>query len=318
MFIADFLPPRPDRRWDYARQLGVRHAIVKLHPEVTGRPPPSDIRVLREVKERFAEGGFQLYGLEGDPMDMSRIKLGLPGRDEDIEAYQKILRNLGELGIPLLCYNFMAGIGWFRTATNLPERGGALVSGYDAKIAAAMPLTEVGEVSEERVFANYRYFIEAVLPVAEESGVRMGLHPDDPPVSPLRGIGRFLRNADGFRRAFALSGSPSHGMTFCQGSLAAAGEDLPTLAREFADRIVFLHFRDVVGTSERFRETFHDNGPTDMAAMIRLYHELELDVPIRVDHVPTLVGEENLEPGYAALGRLYAIGYLRGLIEGTS
>lgn len=315
MFIADFLPPNPDRRWDYARQLGVEHAIVKLHPDVTGQPPPSNFHVLKTFYDQFKEAGFKLYGLEGDPMDMNRIKLGLPGRDEDIEHYQQILRNLGRLGIPLLCYNFMAGIGWFRTDFNIKERGGAFVSGFQKADADAVGLTEFGEVSEEQVFENYKYFLEAVLPVAEEAGVRMGLHPDDPPVSPLRGIGRFLRNADGFRRAFSLSQSPSHAMTFCQGSLGAAGEALPTLAQEFAPRIAFLHFRDVTGSHEDFRETFHDNGPTDMAAMIRLYHELGLDVPIRVDHVPTLAGEKNLEPGYAALGRLYAVGYLRGLIE---
>ena len=117
MILADFLPPHPDRRWDYARQLGVSHAIVKMHPEVTGDAPPSDIDVLRRVQKRFAEGGFILAGLEGDPMPMDRIKLGLPGCEEDFESYRQILRNMGELGIPLLCYNFMAKIVSTRSAT---------------------------------------------------------------------------------------------------------------------------------------------------------------------------------------------------------
>lgn len=320
MILADFLPPRPDVRWHYAAQLGVPAAIVKLNPALTGENPPWDLEVLRAAQRRFGEHGFALTGLEGDQMPMDRIKLGVPGREEDLERYREMIRNMGRLGIRLLCYNFMGGIGWFRTRTDILERGGALVSGFDQEEARKAPLTEFGEVDEETLWENYRYFLNAVLPVAEESGVRLALHPDDPPVSPLRGIGRILTSGEAFRRVFQLADSPNHGMTFCQGSFRAMGEDLPSLAQEFgrAGKIFFLHFRDITGEREQFRETFHDNGPTDMAAMIRLYGELGLEVPIRIDHVPTMVGEANNEPGYAALGRLYAIGYLRGLCEGNS
>jgi mannonate dehydratase len=211
----------------------------------------------------------------------------------------------------------MAKVGWFRTRTDLPERGGALVSGFRLSDAESMGLTDAGEVSEDAIRQNYQRFLREVLPTAEEAGVQMALHPDDPPVSPLRGIGRIFTGGAGFRWAMSLSDSPAHKITFCQGSLGAAGEDLPALAREFgmAGRIAFLHFRDITGTATDFRETFHDNGPTDMPAMLRLYAEMGFDVPIRVDHVPTLSGEENADAGYAALGRLYAIGYLRGLCE---
>ena len=317
MILADFLPPHPDARWQYAAQLGVQAAIVKLNPILTGQNPPWDYEVLASAQKRFHEYGFSLAGLEGDQMPMDRIKLGLAGRDEDLEQYKKMVRNMGRLGIGLLCYNFMGGIGWFRTRTDLRERGGALVSGFSQKEAQQASRTGFGEVDEARMWENYRYFLEAILPVAEESGVRLALHPDDPPVSPLRGIGRILTSAEAFRRVFSLSASPFHGMTFCQGSFRAMGEDLTSIVKEFgrAGRVFFLHFRDITGDREAFRETFHDNGPTDMAAMIRLYGELNLEVPIRIDHVPTLYGEENQEPGYGALGRLYAIGYLRGLAE---
>jgi mannonate dehydratase len=174
---------------------------------------------------------------------------------------------------------------------------------------------EVDRISEDHLWANYVYFIERVLPVAEAAGVKMSLHPDDPPLSPLRGVGRIFSSPAGFRRALALSPSPAHNVTFCQANFLAMGAEVAACAREFAPRIAFVHFRDVRGTRESFEETFHDDGPTDMAGMLKLYHDLGLDVPIRADHVPSLVGEEDLPPGYAYLGRLFAIGYMKGIMH---
>lgn len=122
MILADFLPAIPDRSWKLAQQVGVTHAIVKAAPELTGLKAPDHLESLRKIQTRFAEGGFQLIGLEGDQFDMQRIKLGLDGRDEDLERYRQMLHNLGELGIPLLCYNFMATIGWCRTEVKVPTR----------------------------------------------------------------------------------------------------------------------------------------------------------------------------------------------------
>ncbi len=109
MKIAEFLSAKPDRLWDYAAQLGVRYAICKCAPELTGLKAPDDFESLRLIHERFADSGFELIGLEGDEFDMQRIKLGLPGREADAERYRRMLENMGTLGIPLLCYNFMAG-----------------------------------------------------------------------------------------------------------------------------------------------------------------------------------------------------------------
>ena len=298
------------------RQMGVRYAIAKLDPDLTGDEPPYEFVALKRAKERFADAGFDLIGLEGDQFDMSRIKLGLEGRDEDIDRYGQMLDNMGELGVHLLCYNFMAGIGWYRTHTEMPERGGALVSGFDADYARTLPLTEYGEVSEGQIWDNYTYFLERVLPIAERAGVQMALHPDDPPVSPLRGIGRIFITANGVRRALALSNSPAHGLTFCQGTYTTMGENVPALIQEWKDRIRFVHIRDVAGTRERFHETFHDNGPTDMAAMLRCYREIGFSGPLRSDHVPTMAGEDNTHFGYGMLGNLFGIGYIKGLMDG--
>jgi mannonate dehydratase len=315
MILADFLPSKPDRSWQLARQVGINHAICKCAPELTGLNAPDDLAALRTIRDRFADGGFKLIGLEGDEFDMQRIKLGLPGRDEDIARYQQMLRNMGELGIGLLCYNFMATIGWCRTDVHVPARGGAITNRFALANLDQTPVPEAQRVTEAKLWENYEYFITRVLPVAEQAGVKMGLHPDDPPLSPLRGVGRILISADAYARAMALSDSPAHGITYCQANFLAMGEDIAATARRFSSRIVFVHFRDVEGTREDFTETFHDNGPTDMPAMLKLYHELGLDVPIRVDHVPSMAGEENLPHGYASLGRLFAIGYMKGIFD---
>lgn len=315
MIIADFLPAVPDRSWQLARQVGITHAICKCAPELTGLPAPDHLEALRTVRDRFAAAGFTLIGLEGDEFDMQRIKLGLPGRDEDIDRYRAMLRNMGALGIGLLCYNFMATIGWYRTDTRVPARGGAVTNRFRLADVDPSPVTPELRVTEEKLWENYAYFITRVLPVAEAAGVKMGLHPDDPPLSPLRGVGRIFTSAGAFARAMALSGSPSHGITYCQANFLAMGEDIAATARRFADKIVFIHFRDVAGGREDFTETFHDDGPTDMAAMLRLYAELGFAGPIRVDHVPSMAGEENLPHGYAQLGRLFAVGYMKGILD---
>jgi len=313
MKLGMMLPAKQDVKWTLAAQLGVTRAVTKAAPELTGQLPPWDLPSLRAVKERFDAAGFELAALEGDQFDMSRIKLGQPGRDQDIERYQAMLRNMGELGIPLLCYNFMAGVGWYRSRTDLPERGGALTSGFDIADLAGkdVPL----QVTEERMWANYEYFLKAVVPVAEESGVKLGLHPDDPPVSPLLGYSRILTSATAYRRALALSASPSHGVTFCQATFKAMGEDVFTLIPEFAKRVVFLHFRDITGVRTCFRETFHDNGPTDMAAFLSASAAAGIDCLIRPDHTPTMAGEDNANPGYATQGNLFAVGYMKGLMD---
>lgn len=324
MIIADMLPPLPDIRWTLMAQVGVRHAVTKLHPELTGAPPPSNFETLLRARTAFANRGFRLIGLEGDQIDMRRIKLGLPGRDEDIAAIQQMLRNMGALGLGFLCYNFMLHFKAYRTSVTTPERGGALTSAFDARLIAAAPPVPGMPESAERVWENFTYFLERVVPVAEEAGVRLALHPDDPPIPMLRGVHRIFGTAEGLRRALATVPGRANAITFCQGNIALFDEDPEELIREFGgrDQIAFLHFRDVRGHRHDFVETFHDNGPTDMARMLRLYDEVGYRGALRVDHVPAL-GEERdghglatgQSAGYEAMGRLHAVGYVRGLMD---
>jgi len=252
---------------------------------------------------------------------MTRIKLGLPGRDEDIVLYARMLRNMGAQGIGLLCLNFMVGIGWYRTATALPARGGATVSGFDARLAAGM--TEHGPIPVERVWDNFAYFITRIGPVAEDAGVKLGLHPDDPPVPVLRGIGRILTSVDAMERALDIANSSAVGVTFCQGSIATMGEDVVAAARRFGrDRIHFVHIRDVRGTAEQFEETFPDEGDIDMPAMFRTYAALGLTCPIRPDHAPAMDGDRaaadavhGINVGYEANGMIFTVGFIKGLMQ---
>ena len=312
MKLGLMLPARQNIQWTLAAQLGVEAVVTKAAPELTGLPDPSDYQALKTIRDNFKAAGLELYALEGDEFDMSRIKLGLPGRDEDIEKYQKMLTNMGRLGLKLLCYNFMAGVGWFRSRNDLKERGGALTSGFDiAEIDNNVPL----KLSEEQLWDNYAYFIRAVMPAAEAAGVKMGLHPDDPPLSPLFGYSRILTSADAYRRAMALSDSPSHGITFCQATFRTMGEDVFKLIPEFGKRIFFLHFRDVTGSKTCFRETFHDNGPTDMVELLRTTLKHAPDCLIRPDHTPTMAGESNENFGYTMQGNLFATGYIKGILD---
>ena len=312
MKLGLMLPVKQNIQWTLAAQLGVKYVITKAAPELSGLNDPSDYNALKTVRDRFAEAGFELYALEGDEFDMTRIKLGLPGRDEDLERYRKMLLNMGRLGLKLLCYNFMAGVGWFRSDNNLKERGGALTSGFDLnQINNNVEL----QITEEEMWRNYEYFLKAVLPVAEEAGVKLGLHPDDPPVSPLLGYSRILTSADSYRKVMQMSSSASHGITFCQATFRAMGEDVFSLIREFGQRIFFLHFRDVTVTKENFRETFHDNGPTDMAELLKLAQEYAPECLIRPDHTPTMAGESNENFGYTMQGNLFAVGYIKGILD---
>ena len=309
--------PHPNLRFKLARQMGVNHAIVEVSRELRKVPREQYLNTLARIRADFTAAGLTIAGVESHPVPAEKIKLGLPGRDEEIENYCAALEALGKLGIPMVCYNFMAGLGWYRTNVAVPARGGALTSEFDLREAEKQGLTEWGMVSEEKLWQNLEYFLKAVIPVAEKAKVNMALHPDDPPVSPLRGIGRILTSAANYRRVLALVPSPANGITFCQANFKLMGEDIEALAREWCARkkIFFVHFRDVEGNREHFVETFHDNGPTDMARMLKAYYESGFNGPMRPDHAPTMEGESNEHPGYAIMGKIFAFGYMKGIMD---
>jgi mannonate dehydratase len=317
MQLAELFSVGEDHKIRLAAQIGITHAIVSTSSTLSGVPRDRYVTELQKIKQHLNAAGLIFAGVESHPVPAEKIKLGLPGRDEEIENYVAVIKALGQVGVPLLCYNWMAGIGWYRTRTDLPGRGGALLSEFDNAAAKAQGPTEWGEVSEQRVWSSLEYFLKAVIPVAEQSNVKMALHPDDPPLSPLRGIARIATSAANYRRVLNLVPSPVNGITFCQANFKLMGEDIAALVREWCaqKKIFFMHFRDVTGTREHFRETFHDNGPVDLAQMLRIYHECGFEGPIRPDHAPTLDGESNDNPGYAMGGKVLAIGYMKGAMD---
>lgn len=317
--LAELFGPSVDSKVKLSRQVGVNHAIVGVSGALSKVSRDRYVPTLEHIKAEFEAAGMTIAGVESHPVPAEKIKLGLPGRDEEIENYIAAIQALRQVGIRMVCYNFMAGLGWYRTRTDVPERGGAMVSEFDNQVATQQGLTQWGEISEEKVWSNLEYFLKAVIPVAEKAGVQMALHPDDPPISPLRGIGRILISAKNYRRVLNIVPSPVNGITFCQANFKLMGEDIAELAREWCaqNKIFFVHFRDVAGKREHFRETFHDNGPTDMVQMLRVYGESGFDGPMRPDHAPTMEGESNSNPGYAMIGKIFAFGYMKGIMKAS-
>ena len=172
-------------------------------------------------------------------------------------------------------------------------------------------------ITHDELWRNLERFLRELVPVAEDAGVTMCMHPDDPPLTELLDKARIMNSVENFERLIDLVPSPSNAICFCQGTFAAMGVDIPATIRRLGRHIQYVHFRDVRGTRDNFVETFHDNGPTDMAAAMRAYREIGFTGPMRPDHVPQLYGEDDGEPAYTMLGRLFAYGYMRGLMHAT-
>lgn len=318
--FASMLSPNQASACKLSKQLGVNYAIVGVSGALSKVHRSEYVSTLTKIKSEFSDHGLIISGVESHPVPAEKIKLGIDGRDEEIENYKAAIDALGRVGIPVLCYNFMAGLGWYRTRMDQKGRGGALVTEFDYDAGEALGPTQFGEVSEEKMWDNMQYFLHAVMPVAEKSGVQMALHPDDPPLPKVRGIARIVTSARNYRRIMDIAPSPVNGVTYCQANFVAMGEDIEAVAKEFMrDRkIFFVHFRDIAGKGKHFVETFHDEGQTDMARMLRVYHEGGFSGPMRSDHAPTMEGEANDHPGYEVRGMIFAIGYMKGLMQGMN
>lgn len=269
---------------------------------------------LSALKESYANVGLDLHIIEG-PSALDAVKLGFDKADEQISNFKEFIRNCDKLDIRTICYNWMPVVNWYRTDKEIVTRGGALVTGFDISKIDVNEKTYAGDISADKLWSTLDGFLREVIPVCEKHNVKLALHPDDPPIDNLKGIARILTSAAAFDKVMGLNTSPYNGITFCQGSFATMGEDIPPTIKRFADRIYFVHFRDIQGDKYKFHETFHDDGITDMYEAMKTYYEIGFDGYARPDHVPTMMGEDNSNPSYGILGNLFAIGYIKGLME---
>lgn len=304
MRIALVVTPPTEHHLRLAAQIGVTDIVLRY--------PGLELDPILKARDHIASLGMRLTIVEGYiPHD--EIVHGRANRDAQIRDFQTLIRNMGKAGVPICCYNWMPSDDWTRTSVTTPERGGALVTAFRASEEHTQATTN--GIGENQLWENLEYFLERIIPVAEEAGVKMAMHPDDPPLASFMGNAQIMGSVAGFERLLNLNTSPANGMCFCQGTFAEMGVDIFKTIEQFADRIHYAHFRDVVGTAGDFRETFHDNGQTKMALAMKKYYDCGIDIPMRPDHVPTLDGEENDHPGYHMLGRLFAVGYMRGLMD---
>ena len=325
-----------DEKLRFAAQIGV--GGIQLNTPLLPGDAKWEQADLRALVERTQAHGLVLEAIENVPVHFyDKAMLGLPGRDEQIENYQATLRAVGRAGIPVLGYHFMPNSVW-RTDRMAPGRGGAGCTQFEMAVVdasggpegwhrflpenlgrqSAMPLYQGDSVlDEERMFANYAYFINAVLPVAEAEGVRMALHPDDPPVPSLGGVARIFREPEGFKRAWALNpGSPAWGLDLCLGccSEMPGGQANVREMIEFfgpKGRIFYVHFRDVKGTVPEFTECFIGEGNFDPAEAMALLIRNGFDGFLLDDHVPHMDGDTS----WNHRGRAHAIGYMQGLLR---
>ena len=312
MLLTDYLRSEYDLTWDYALQCGVNHGVIRL-PE-TSDFDVTDFSHWQTVHERFKKFGITPVIIEPMPNSLhDHIKAGDALRDESIEKVIKMFPIMEKLGIDTICFNWMAHVGWTRTDKDISERGGAKVTGFDLEKYTPCE----NSITASSLWDNYTYFINAVIHHAEHHGIKLALHPDDPPLERLGNVERIMISYENIKKAISTVNSPSLGVTMCQATYLMMGEDLYDVIPELSDKIFFVHFRNARGNKFRFNETFHDNGLIDMADIMRLYKKCGVDVPIRVDHVPLMAGEVQETAGYTALGRLFAIGYLKGILDAT-
>ncbi len=307
---------------------------------------------LGRLQAQVEGAGLRLAVVESIPVHED-IKLGRPGRDRLIDHYCASVCAMGEVGVPVLCYNFMPVFDWMRTdlARRLPDGSTALA--YDDRALAGIDLSRgtgdlpgwataysaaeleallaaYRDVDAERLWDNLGYFLERVVPVAEQAGVRLAIHPDDPPW-PVFGLPRVITDAAALERLVGLVDSPANGVTFCTGSLGALpGNDLPAMVRRLGTmggsgggrggRIHFAHCRNVLVTGERaFHETPHPSacGGVDMLAVLRALRDVGFAGPMRPDHGRMIWGETG-RPGYGLYDRALGAMYLYGLWEGLA
>ncbi len=333
----------------HIRQIpGMRGIVSALYDLAPGAVWPT-ARLLAQRKQ-VEDAGLEFRVVESIPVAES-IKLGNPDRDRDIDAWIQSLRSVAAALNPasattgseepvVVTYNFMPVFDWTRSDLARPLPDGSTVLAYDAATVARMDpldgelslpgwlaryskeemyklLSAYREMPAESVYQNLLYFLRAAAPEAESLGVRLALHPDDPPW-PIFGIPRVMTCPESLRRLFADVSSKANGLCLCSGSFGALPEnDVPAMAGEFGDRVAFAHLRNIKITGERsFEECAHlsDAGSLDMGAIVDALVRVGYNGPVRPDH-GRMIWNEKGKPGYGLYDRALGAAYINGLVE---
>lgn len=317
-----------EERLRFARQIGADGASIwaRACPGYAERCylTPEDVV---EMRERFARFDLELTGIGLGGDCIKNQLLGLPGRDGEIENVCRTIRSIGRAyadGAPSpvvildqrTTYWAPKGPAWHPGYERLPVgRGGALMMTFDAeRIRDELDDRPAGEVVSDEVWARIAYFYERIVPVAEEAGVRLATHPDDPPLEYYRGVHQALVGLAGLERFLDLVPSPYNGLLLCLGCLQEAGEDVPAAIRSLGQdkKIFYVHFRNVVGRVPRYTEVFPDEGDGDMAANLAALQDVGYDGYLVPDHHFGFVGDGD----WAQASRAWQVGYILGLMQG--
>ena len=314
---AQMSPEPSEADLQFAKQMDVDYVVLWTN----GQNANYDYFMSR--REIFENAGLKIYGFgNSDVHNQDAIVLNLENRDAKVEQYKRYIRDLGRAGIPYTTYAHMGNGIW--STERETTRGGASARGFNLETAQEghwggnkykMPLSHGREYAEEELWDNYTYFIKQAAPVAEEAGVMIGIHPDDPPALNLAGIPRCIFSSfEGYKRALEIADSPNVGMCFCVGCWLEGGDlmgkDVIESIRYFGERnkIFKVHFRNVDQPLPHFVETFVDNGYQDMYHVAKALREVDFNGVLIPDHIPSMAGDHRV-------GTAYTIAYMNALVK---
>jgi len=318
---------------------GMRGIVTSLYNIPSGKTWPRE--KISSMKKEIEKHGLNLTAIESVPVHED-IKLGKSTRDKYIESYRETIKNLGREDIKVVTFNFMPVFDWTRSKLDHklqdgsealifenekvekmdPVEGDLDLPGWDIthrKEEIEELMSEYRNMDKEKLWAHLEYFLERVVPVAEEEDVYLAIHPDDPPWS-IFGLPRIITDRDSLKKLVNLVDSPHNGLAICSGSLGADPENgLPEIIREFGgqNRINFAHVRNIEITGEKcFEERAHlsSEGSLDIVEILKAYHDVGFDGPMRPDHGRMIWGETG-KPGYGLYDRALGATYLNGIWE---
>jgi mannonate dehydratase len=305
-------------RW--LKQLGCRHVIFQGTDRVDTRHKGYwTAEDVQQAKKNCDDAGLVLESMM-IPIDFYRnARLGQAGRDKDIDNVCRTIKAVAEQGVPMMEWRFWPDFFWDERVGyyNVEGRGGARFRAFDhGRVKDAEPFPGIGVVDDKEMWTRFLYFAKPIVATAEKAGIRLTMHPNDPPVPVMRGVARIFHHTDGLRRFLKEVPSRASGITFCQGTISEMGVDVLKEIRAFGreGKIFLVHFRAVRGKVPRYTEVFIDEGDLDMLAAMRAYREVGYTGPFVSDHTPGVEGDTP----WGHRGRTFSHGYMRALVHAVN